>query len=78
MSIEFYLFPFFCKESQPSYLPALRGLGESLLAMAQQYLETYVDKNAVDCVQQAANSNIYYRYKKKCTASYLYKKTNTA
>jgi hypothetical protein len=42
-----------CSESQPDYLPALRGLGESLLALAHQFIDTFVDKNAVDCAEQA-------------------------
>jgi len=35
------------------YLPALRGEGESHLALAQLYLEQFVDKNVIDCVQAA-------------------------
>merc|ERR1719483_146470 len=35
------------------YLPALRGEGESQLALGQSYLDQFVDINVVDCVQSA-------------------------
>ena len=36
--------------TSPDYLPALRGLGETCLAMAAQYLHQFVDGNVLDCV----------------------------
>ena len=37
-------------EASPNYLPALRGLGETYLAMAVQYQQQFVDDNVLDCV----------------------------
>jgi hypothetical protein len=47
-----FLSSLLCTEEVPDYLPALRGLGESLLAMGHQYIQAFVDKNAVDCAEQ--------------------------
>jgi len=37
----------------PDHLPALRGLGESLISLARSFLEEHIDKNAVDCSEEA-------------------------
>ena len=37
--------------ASPDYLPALRGLAETYLAQAGVFLEQFVDKNVVDCVE---------------------------
>jgi len=39
--------------NNPDYLPALRGEGESQLALGQTFLDQFVDKNVVDCIQSA-------------------------
>ena len=36
--------------TEPDYLPALRGLGETYLALAAQYLSQFVDGNVLDSV----------------------------
>jgi len=40
-------------EHSPEYLPALRGLGESLLSQAQNYIDDHIDSNAVGCIEEA-------------------------
>jgi len=40
-------------EEDGDYLPALRGLGECLLNQAKAFLITFVDKNAMDCIEEA-------------------------
>ena len=37
----------------PDYLPALRGEGESQLALGHLYLDQFVDRNVVDCAEAA-------------------------
>jgi len=39
--------------NNPDYLPALRGEGESQLALGHTYLDQFVDRNVVDCAQAA-------------------------
>eukprot|EP00092_Neocalanus_flemingeri_P033930 GFUD01036895.1.p1 GENE.GFUD01036895.1~~GFUD01036895.1.p1 ORF type:complete len:1307 (+),score=422.74 GFUD01036895.1:54-3974(+) len=39
--------------TNPDYLPALRGEGESQLALGYSYLDQFVDRNAVDCAESA-------------------------
>jgi len=40
-------------EVDDNYLPGLRGLGESLLNQAKAYLQSFIDKNVVDCIEEA-------------------------
>ena len=38
--------------SSPDYLPTLRGLAETYIAQAVVFLQEFVDKDVVDCVEQ--------------------------
>ena len=43
-------------QSAPEYLPALRGLGETFLALAEVNLQQFVDKNVLDCIEKSMSA----------------------
>ena len=43
-------------QSAPEYLPALRGLGETSLALAEVHLQQFVDKNVLDCIEKSMSA----------------------